>query len=96
VLVADKLPAGLAFVSAQPSQGTYAAKTGQWAVGTLSLLGSATLRITARVTAAVTYRNTAAVSFLGTDPDLSNNTATALVIGLPSALSKRNLLGSSF
>jgi len=44
----------------------------------------------------VTYRNTATVGFAGTDPDLSNNTATALVTGLPSALSKRNLLGSAF
>jgi len=96
VIVADKLPAGLAFVSAQPSQGTYSAKTGRWAVGTLAPGGSAVLRITARVTAAVTYRNTAVASFAGTDPDLSNNTATAMVIGLPAVLSKRNLLGSAF
>jgi uncharacterized repeat protein (TIGR01451 family) len=96
VFVTDKLPAGLAFVSARPSQGAYSARTGQWAVGTLAPGGSAVLRITVRVTAAVTYRNTAVVGFAGTDPDLSNNTATALVTGLPSALSKRNLLASAF
>jgi uncharacterized repeat protein (TIGR01451 family) len=94
--VTDKLPAGLAFVSATPSQGTYSAKTGQWAVGTLAPGSRAVLRITVRVSAAVTYRNTATVGFAGTDPDLSNNTATALVTGLPSSLSKRNLLGSAF
>jgi uncharacterized repeat protein (TIGR01451 family) len=96
VFVTDKLPAGLAFVSATPSQGTYSANTGQWTVGTLAPGAKAVLRITVRVTAAVTYRNTATVGFAGTDPDLSNNTATALVTGLPSALSKRNLLGSAF
>jgi uncharacterized repeat protein (TIGR01451 family) len=96
VLLTDKLPPGLVFVSATPSQGTYSAKTGRWAVGTLAPGARAVLRITVRVTAAATYRNTATVGFLGTDPDLSNNTATALVTGLPSALSKRNLLGSAF
>jgi uncharacterized repeat protein (TIGR01451 family) len=96
VFVNDKLPAGLAFVSATASQGTYSAKTGQWNVGTLAPGARAVLRITVRVTAAVTYRNIATVGFAGTDPDLSNNTATALVTGLPSALSKRNLLGSAF
>jgi hypothetical protein len=39
---------------------------------------------------------TAAVGFPGADPDPWNKTATALVTGLPSALSKRNLLGSAF
>ena len=47
------------------------------------------------MTAAVTYRNTAVASFAGTDPDLSNNTATALVLGLPSPV-QRNLFGSAF
>ena len=40
VAVTDLLPAGLTFVSATPSQGTYDATTGLWSVGTVSV-GSA-------------------------------------------------------
>ena len=36
VTVTDLLPAGLTFVSATPSQGTYAAATGLWTVGTVT------------------------------------------------------------
>ena len=96
VFLIDLLPAGLAFVSAQPSQGTYQARTGRWAVNTLVLNGSATLRITARVTTVATFRNTAVVSFPGTDPDLSNNTSAVTILGLANGLSKRQLLGSAF
>ena len=34
--VTDLLPAGLTFVSANPSQGTYDSVTGVWTVGTVS------------------------------------------------------------
>jgi uncharacterized repeat protein (TIGR01451 family) len=95
VFVTDALPAGLAFVSARPSQGTFQAATRQWDVGVLAPGGSAVIRITARVKAAILFQNTATVDFLGIDVDPSNNTATADVLGLPTALSKRNLLGSA-
>ena len=52
VVVTDALPAGLTFVSATPSQGTYAGPA--WTVGTLSETGpgaTATLTIVATVTA---------------------------------------------
>src|SRR5207249_761257 len=50
VAVTDLLPAGLAFVSANPGQGSYDAATGVWTVGTVASGGVATLQITARVT----------------------------------------------
>jgi len=62
VQVADVLPAGLAFVSATPSQGSYNSGTGVWTVGTLASPGSATLQIQARVVASGTIRNYAQVS----------------------------------
>jgi hypothetical protein len=97
VVVADKLPAGLAFVSALPTQGVYNAATGQWTAITLAPGGLARLRLTARVTAVGTFRNTAVVTFPGTDPNLANNVASVAIAGiLPAAPSKRNLLGSAF
>ena len=48
--VTDQLPAGLTLVSATPSQGTYAAATGLWTVGTLDAGASATLDFDATIT----------------------------------------------
>ena len=48
VQVTDLLPAGLTFVSATPSQGTYNNVSGVWTVGTVSSGVSQTLSITAR------------------------------------------------
>lgn len=51
VVVSDPLPAGLEFVSATPSQGSYDAAGGAWDVGALAVGGAdATLEIVARVT----------------------------------------------
>src|SRR5262249_59691809 len=47
--VEDALPAGLALVSAIPSQGTFDAVSGAWAVGDLTASTSATLTILASV-----------------------------------------------
>ena len=41
VQVTDLLPAGLSFVSATPSQGTYNAATGLWTVGAITVAASA-------------------------------------------------------
>ena len=49
VVVKDKLPAGLTFVSATPSQGSYDPATGLWTVGTVAANSSATLQIVATV-----------------------------------------------
>ena len=63
VEVADLLPAGLGFVSAVPSQGSYDGGTGLWTVGTVDTTTPATLDITALVSAATgTISNVAEVS----------------------------------
>jgi uncharacterized repeat protein (TIGR01451 family) len=97
VIATDQLPAGLVFVSAQPSQGTYNSVSGRWRIPTLAANGVATLRITAEVMAVGTIRNKARVAFPGIDPDLSNNAARNSIIGLAADdISKRMLLGSTF
>ncbi|TCZ67932.1 DUF11 domain-containing protein, partial [Paenibacillus albiflavus] len=45
VVVTDLLPAGLTFVSATPSQGTYNSTTGVWAVGTVTKASTASLEL---------------------------------------------------
>jgi uncharacterized repeat protein (TIGR01451 family) len=61
VSVRDVLPAGLSFVSASASQGSYSSATGAWTVGTLAPGASATLNVTATVTTAGTKTNFAQV-----------------------------------
>ena len=62
VTVNDLLPAGLTFVSATPSVGTYNNATGVWTVGTLNNNSQATLQIIATVTQFNTATNTAEVA----------------------------------
>src|SRR6202011_2056929 len=47
VHITDLLPAGLTFVSAVPSQGTYTSGTGVWNIGAIASGGSVTLSLTA-------------------------------------------------
>jgi uncharacterized repeat protein (TIGR01451 family) len=82
VSATDILPAGLTFVSASASVGSYANGTGVWTIEDMSAGGTATLVIDATVnseTAGQTITNTATVteSEAVTDPNLSNNTASA-------------------
>src|SRR5262249_55631316 len=49
VVVMDQLPAGLTFVSAMPSQGTYDAASGVWTAGDITASQSASLSIAALV-----------------------------------------------
>jgi uncharacterized repeat protein (TIGR01451 family) len=78
VAVTDLLPAGLTFVSATPSQGTYDSTTGLWTVGTVAPQASATLQVAAQVASASTEANTAAVAHADQfDPNTANNAATA-------------------
>jgi uncharacterized repeat protein (TIGR01451 family) len=92
----DHLPTGLRFVSSHATQGSYQSATGNWAIGTLDSGASATLRITARVRAAGAIRNTAQVTSDLFDPNLANNTASAVINGGSIILSKRLLLLSTF
>lgn len=63
VVVADQLPAGLTFVSATASAGSYNATTGQWSVPEPVANSSSTLDITATVTGTGTITNTAEITF---------------------------------
>ncbi|MBO9663638.1 MAG: DUF11 domain-containing protein, partial [Dokdonella sp.] len=83
VRVNDALPAGLGFVSANPSQGAYDDATGVWTVGDLAVSGAgavATLQITATVTQTGAITNVA-TSAGGdqTDPTPSNDEGSATV-----------------
>ncbi len=49
VIATDTLPAGVTFVSAKPSQGTYDPTTGTWSIGTIPVGGSATLSLVVTV-----------------------------------------------
>ena len=78
VEVKDQLPAGLNFVSANPSQGTYSDSSGIWSVGTVNPAASATLEITATVTSSGTITNTAEVTGSDVfDPDSTPNNHNA-------------------
>ena len=86
VVVTDQLPAGLTFVSAAPSQGTYVAATGIWTVGTVAAQGgSASLTIVAAVnmgTGGMVIQNTATItSSIPADPtpNQGNGAATATI-----------------
>src|SRR5581483_5498904 len=62
VSVRDLLPAGLTFLAAAPSQGSYASATGLWTVGTVAAGAAPTLTLQARVATAAPLTNTATVS----------------------------------
>jgi len=77
VIVHDLLPAGLTFVSATPSQGTYVSGTGDWSVGTLANGATATLTIRATVVSPAPATNFASVVADPFDPNHGNNNASA-------------------
>ena len=77
VAVSDLLPAGVTFVSADPSQGIYDHLTGVWTVGTVAVAATPTLTITVTVAAAGQIVNAATVSGDQFDPNTANNTAAA-------------------
>jgi uncharacterized repeat protein (TIGR01451 family) len=86
VRAVDQLPAGLTFVSANPSQGTYNSATGVWAAGTVGTTGpSPTLTITTTVDSAAARTNTATVSGDQVDPNSANNSASVTVRPQPAA-----------
>ncbi|WP_309572812.1 DUF11 domain-containing protein, partial [Deinococcus sp.] len=62
VVVSDALPAGLSFVSASASSGTYDAPSGQWSVPEPVANSSVTLDITATVTGTGTITNVTEVT----------------------------------
>ncbi|MCY2987958.1 MAG: SpaA isopeptide-forming pilin-related protein [Planctomycetota bacterium] len=62
VVVTDVLPAGLSFVSARPSPGTYDKDKGVWTVGTVARGATPTLQLTAKVDTPEPRTNTATIS----------------------------------
>ena len=79
--VTDLLPAGISFVSAAPSQGSYSFSSGLWTVGSLANGAAATLIIKATANNAGTITNTAVVSALNeNDPVLSDSSASVEIV----------------
>src|SRR5262249_48466194 len=78
VQVTDLLPAGVSFLSATPSQGSYDSTSGGWTVGTGSPGGPQTLSMPAPVVSPAAQTNTATISDADQfDPTTANNTASA-------------------
>jgi uncharacterized repeat protein (TIGR01451 family) len=78
VAVTDLLLAGLTFVSATPSTGTYTSGTGVWSVASLTSGANATLQIVALVSNSGTITNTAQVTASDQpDPDSTPNNNNA-------------------
>ena len=76
--VSDLLPAGVAFVSAKASQGSYDAGTGIWTLGAVPATRTEILTVTGRVTGLGTLVNTATrQSSTPVDPNAANDTGTA-------------------
>jgi len=82
VQVTDPVPAGLTFVSASASQGTYTSGTGLWDIGALVNGASATLQLTVTVNGTTPVTNTATRT-AGTpaDFDPANDSASSIVTG---------------
>jgi uncharacterized repeat protein (TIGR01451 family) len=96
VRVNDLLPAGLTFVSATPSQGSYNAATGLWTAGTLTTGSSATLALQAQVVSPNPQTNTAAISHADQfDPVTANNTASATETPLQADLAVTKTVSNS-
>ncbi len=82
VQVSDLLPAGLTFISAAVSQGSYVSGTGVWDVGALAFGASATLTLTATVTGTTPITNTATrTGTTPADPNPANDSASVIVTG---------------
>ncbi|WP_281321893.1 gliding motility-associated C-terminal domain-containing protein [Flavobacterium aestivum] len=77
VNVAETLPTGYIFVSANPSVGTYNGTT--WTIGNLANGANATLTIVAKVIASATndYTNSVSISGNESDPTMGNNTSAS-------------------
>ena len=81
VILQDMLPAGLTFVSATPSQGTYVpAPTSTWTVGSVANGSSAVLTIQATVVSPNPATNSVTITSDQFDPNTGNNTSPTSVV----------------
>jgi uncharacterized repeat protein (TIGR01451 family) len=86
VQVSDLLPAGLTFVSANLSQGTYDPATGLWNVGPVANGAHRTLTVQALAASPGTETNSATISHADQfDPDTGNDTSTVSILVTPSS-----------
>jgi len=92
VVVNDVVPSGYTFVSGAPSKGTWAAPN--WVVGNIGFNDSVTLTMVVTVQPSGNYVNTATVSATQSDPNATNNTATAAIIFINSTPVANGDLGS--
>ena len=94
IRISDRLPDGLAFSGATPSQGSYDDATGDWTVGALANGAEASLiieAIAASGSGGLILTNVATIAACShEDPDFGNNvaSATVLVYGADLALAK--------
>jgi uncharacterized repeat protein (TIGR01451 family) len=97
VMVADPLPAGLTLIASAPSQGVFDAASGVWFVGTLANGASAMLHLTVQTAMVGPIVNNVVVRDDQSDPDLSNNQESEMIIVQPSPpqIGKRLLLGNT-
>jgi uncharacterized repeat protein (TIGR01451 family)/LPXTG-motif cell wall-anchored protein len=78
-ITVNDTPTGMAFVSANPSQGTFAAHSGMWTIGTLTNGQTVIMTVVEKITV-VSAKNTASISHTDiSDPDPANNSSTAAV-----------------
>jgi uncharacterized repeat protein (TIGR01451 family) len=79
VVVTDVLPGGTTFVSVASTQGSCTTgSTVTCAIGTLPVGGSATITLVVTILSNAVVANTATVSAASVDPNLANNSSTAL------------------
>jgi LPXTG-site transpeptidase (sortase) family protein len=82
VVVTDPIPAGVTFVSASATVGSYSNGTGLWTIPALANGANGTLSIIATVTGTTLVTNTATrTAAAQPDPVAGNNTASASVTG---------------
>jgi len=87
VKVHDALPAGLTFVSATVSQGSYSTSTKDWTVGSLIVGGSASLKIAATVGNTSLITNTASITAVDQPDPYSDNNSASVSLNVPAVTS---------
>lgn len=84
IVINESLPAGYAFASAAPTQGSYDAATGKWTIGNLAAGTGADLQLTATVHATGSYSNTASVNKVNEkDNNPANDQSTITPVPVP-------------
>ena len=98
VIASDPFPAGLTPVGpAIATQGSFNLSTNIWAIGTLALGATVTLRVPVRVDVTGTLVNTAVVGLNEFDPVLANNRSAVTVTAVlaPADVGKQEFLNST-